>query len=246
MGKVIVVASGKGGTGKTTAVAAISSCLAALGYRTLCIDCDAGLRNLDISLCMTDFTVSDFTDVLAGLLPLEEACAEHPKIKNLFFLSAPAFTGPEEIDASGMAELIKTAKESFDYCLIDSPAGIGAGFRLASQGADTAIIVSTGDVSSIRDAQRAAELACDMGIPETRLLVNRVKRKMFNRIDATIDDVIDDISARLIGVVREDESVFLSAHNETPLILAKPKAAAHQFLGIARRLTGEQLPLNKI
>ena len=246
MGKVIVVASGKGGTGKTTAVAAVSSCLAALGHKTLCIDCDAGLRNLDISLCMTDFAVSDFTDVLEGLLPLEDACVEHPRIENLYFLSAPAFTGPEDIDAEGMAELIESAKEHFDYCLIDSPAGIGAGFRLASRGADMAIIVSTGDVSSVRDAQRAAELAYDMGIPETRLLVNRIRRRTFNRIDATVDDVIDDVSAQLIGVVSEDEAVFLSAHNDTPLILTKPKAAARQFLDIARRLTGESLPLNKI
>ena len=246
MGKVIVVASGKGGTGKTTAVAAVSSCLAALGHRTLCIDCDAGLRNLDISLCMTDFAVSDFTDVLGGLLSLEDACVEHPKIENLFFLSAPAFTGPEEIDTDSMAELIETAKESFDYCLIDSPAGIGAGFRLASRGANMAVIVSTGDISSIRDAQRAAEIAHDMGISETRLLINRVKAKVFDSIDATVDDVIDDVSAQLIGVVSEDESVFLSAYNDIPLILAKPKAAARQFLDVARRLTGEALPLGKI
>ena len=246
MGKVVVVASGKGGTGKTTAVAAVSSCLAALGYRTLCIDCDAGLRNLDISLCMTDFAVSDFTDVLDGLLSLEDACVEHPKIKNLFFLPAPAFTGPEEIVSDAMTELLAAAKESFDYCLIDSPAGIGAGFRLASHGADMAIIVSTGDISSIRDAQRAAELASEMGIRETRLLVNRVNPRTFNKINTTVDDVIDDVSAQLIGVVSEDESVFLSVHNDTPLILAKPKTAARQFLDVARRLTGETLPLKKI
>ena len=112
MGKVIVVTSGKGGTGKTTSVGAISSCLAALGHKTLCLDCDAGLRNLDIIIGMSEYTVTDFSDILEGHITLEEACSEHPKIKNLFFLPAPAFRGPEEINPEAMSALMEQIRST--------------------------------------------------------------------------------------------------------------------------------------
>jgi len=244
MGKVIVVASGKGGTGKTTSVGAISSCLAALGHRTLCIDCDAGLRNLDIIIGMTDYVVSDFSDVLKGYLSLDKACSEHPKISGLYFLPAPAFRGPEEIDQTAMAALMEQIKYDFDYCLIDSPAGIGPGFRLAAASADMALVVTTGDISSLRDGQRVTEELRGMGIEEVRLIVNRVSAKIFRRIDATIDDAIDTIGAQLIGLVEEDEAVFLSSNTEIPLILYERKKAALQYLHIARRIAGAQIPLS--
>ncbi|SHH76584.1 septum site-determining protein MinD [Sporobacter termitidis DSM 10068] len=245
MGKVIVVASGKGGTGKTTSVGAISSCLAALGHKTLCIDCDAGLRNLDIIIGMTEYTVTDFFDVLQGRTELLEACAEHPRIKNLYFLPAPAFHGPEEIDADDMAGLTAQIREQFDYCLIDAPAGIGPGFRLAAQGADMALIVTVGDMSSMRDGQRVAEELRSLGVRELRLIVNRVSGRNFRKLSTTVDDVIDAIGARLVGLVEEDEEVFLASNSETPLILYENKRAALQFLQIARRLTGERIPLVK-
>jgi septum site-determining protein MinD len=243
MGKVIVVASGKGGTGKTTSVGAISSCLAALGHKTLCMDCDAGLRNLDIIIGMTEYTVTDFGDVLEGLVGLEEACSEHPKIKNLHFLPAPAFRGPEDIDPAAMAALMEQARSQFDYCLIDSPAGVGPGFRLAAQGADMALVVAICDMSSMRDGQRVAEELRSLGVGEVRLVVNRVSTRNFRRLNATVDDVIDAVGARLIGLIEEDENVFLSSNMETPLILYESKGAALEFLQIARRITGERIPL---
>ena len=243
MGKVIVVASGKGGTGKTTSVGAISSCLAALGHKTLCIDCDAGLRNLDIIIGMSDYTVTDFGDVLEGLVSLEDACSEHPKIKNLYFLPAPAFRGPEEIDPDAMSELMEQIKGQFDYCLIDSPAGIGPGFRLAARDADLALIVAICDMSSMRDGQRVAEELRGLGIEEVRLIVNRVNPKTYRRIDTSIDDAIDTIGVQLIGLVEEDEAVFFASNTETPLILYENKKAAKQYLQIAQRLTGARIPL---
>ncbi len=244
MGKVIVVASGKGGTGKTTSVGAISSCLAALGHQTLCIDCDAGLRNLDIIIGMSEYVVTDFSDVLEGHISLDEACSEHPEISGLFFLPAPAFRGPEDIDPEAMSDLMMQVKERFDYCVIDSPAGIGPGFRLAAQNADMALVVTVCDLSSMRDGQRVAEELNAIGVEEVRLIVNRVSIRNFKRIGATVDDVIDTVGAQLIGLVEEDEAVFLASNSEVPLILYEAKKAALEFLHIAQRITGERIPLS--
>lgn len=245
MGKVIVVASGKGGTGKTTTVGAISSCLAALGHKTLCIDCDAGLRNLDIILGMSEYAVTDFSDVIDGLVTLDAAVSEHPKISGLHFLPAPAFRGPEEIAPEAMTALMAQVKERYDYCLIDSPAGIGAGFRLAAHDADMALVVAVCDLSSMRDGQRVAEELRTLGIEEVRLVVNRVSVRNFRRIGMTVDDIIDTVSAQLIGLIEEDDSVFLASNTEIPLILYNDKKAALEFLQTARRLTGERIPLSR-
>ncbi|MDR2357607.1 MAG: AAA family ATPase [Oscillospiraceae bacterium] len=245
LGKIITVTSGKGGTGKTTSTAAISSCLAALGRRTLCIDCDVGLRNLDIALGMTDYSVSDFTDVLSGATPLEEACHEHPKIPGLFFLSAPVFLDVSDIEAGAMDELCKSAREKFDFCLIDSPAGVGEGFSLAARNADIVVVVATGDHMSMRGAHRAASILADSGAGEIRLLVNRVSARRFRRLRSTVDNVIDAVGAQLIGIVAEDETVVMAGATGTPLVLYRDGRASRQFLSIARRLTGENVPLGR-
>ena len=243
IGKVIAVTSGKGGTGKTTTVAAVASCLAALGYKTLCIDFDSGLRNLDLALCMADYTVVDFMDVVNGRLSVMEACHESPLISNLFFLAAPAVLGHDEPDFMDINEMIEEVRREFDYCLIDSPAGIGPGFRLAHSNADMSIVVTNGEFPAMRDAQRAVQEVRSMGVGEVRLIINRVKTKNFKRIAMTADDVIDSVEAQLIGVVREDESVFLSLHENTLLVLYRRRSAAYNFLDIARRITGEDIPL---
>ncbi|MDR0861441.1 MAG: AAA family ATPase [Oscillospiraceae bacterium] len=243
MGKVIVVTSGKGGTGKTTSVAAISSCLSALGHKTLCVDCDAGLRNLDIVLGMTEFAVSDFSDVTDGNLTVTEAASEHPRLPGLFFLSAPTFRSPEEIDREDMLRFIADARENYDYCLIDSPAGLGAGFALATTDADVAIIVSTSDLSSIRDAQRAGELLRGMGIGDIRLIINRLSGNARGQLKSTLDDVVDEIGAQLGGIVREDSDVYLSSNSDTPLVLYTDHGAARDLLDVTLRLLGEEIPI---
>jgi septum site-determining protein MinD len=243
MGRVIVVTSGKGGTGKTTTVAAVSSCLAALGHRTLAVDCDAGLRNLDVSLGMSEFTVTDISDVTDGHMTLGEAAREHPAIPNLFFLSAPAYRLPTELDKTAMSRLFEEARESYEYVLADSPAGLGAGFTLASGSADAAIIVSTGDKSSVRCAARTAETLRGMGILDARLLINRIDGAAARRLGVTADDVIDLAGTRLIGIVRESPEVTSAAAAETPLVLFSRGGAARDFLDTARRLRGEEIPL---
>lgn len=247
MGKNIVVTSGKGGTGKTTTTAVLASCLAVLGHKTLCLDCDVGLKNLDLVLGLSELAVMDFSDVLSGSTELSEAVTAHPSIDNLFFLSAPPCIGAEAIDVSEMKRLGNMIREEYEYCFIDCPAGIGAGFRLAAAAADAAIVVSTGDITSLRDGQRAVIELSKLGIDDVRLIVNRVKTSFFRRTRSTVDDVIDTVGARLLGVIPEDEDVILAGSMEKPLILYKNGGrAARQFLDAAKRTAGENIPLGRL
>ena len=142
MGEVIAVISGKGGTGKTSVCAAVASCLAAEGKRVLCIDADIGLRNLDIALGRAELPVLAFTEILEGNYALADATA-HPELPNLFLLTAPSRALGQKIDEKAFACLLQEAREQFDFCLIDSAAGIGDGFRLATEAADRCMIVCT-------------------------------------------------------------------------------------------------------
>ena len=243
MGKIIAVGSGKGGTGKTTTAAAISSCLAALGFRTLCIDFDAELRTLDLALCMADYAVADFTDVLDGRMELLEACRESPRIPNLFFIAAPTARGWEETDTPAIRQKYEEIRREFDYCLIDAPAGIGLGYTLSHTDADMAIIVTVGELPAMRDAQRIAEAARDLGVSELRLIVNRVNPKTYKRMQTTVDDVIDAVGARLIGIVKEDKYIPQALHENTPLVLFRKRFAAYDFLDAALRITGRDIPM---
>lgn len=248
MGKIIAVASGKGGTGKTTTVAAVSSCLASLGYKTLCIDFDTGLKNLDLALCMSEYVVADFLDVVDKRMSLMEACHASPLIPNLFFLTAPSTYAqtagdPDDPGDLDVMPMFCEVRSEFDYCLIDSPSGVGAGFRLAHTSADMSIIITTGELPAMRDAQTAVSAARRSGTSDIRLLINRVVPANFKRFHTTFDDVIDTVGARLIGVVRDDISVLLSLQMNIPLVLYKKRRSAYDFLDVARRIAGEEIPL---
>ena len=244
MSTAVVVTSGKGGTGKTSLTGGVSSCLAALGRRVLCIDMDIGLRNLDISLGLTDRALMDFTDVLEGRCSLKRAAVPHPVIKNLYLLTAP-LTLPPGISEERMKAFLRTAREQYDYILMDSPAGMGEGFRLAVCGADRGIVVSTTYASALRDAQRVVS-QLSRQLPSIHLVVNRVQPKLLRRLHTTIDDAMDAAGLPLLGVVPEDEQVMLSANQGKPIILASRKGAAVAYLNIARRLMGERVPLMHI
>jgi septum site-determining protein MinD len=131
MGKAYVITSGKGGTGKTTTAAALSGCLALMGYKTLCLDADMGLKNLDLCLGLSDMAIMDFCDVLDGRAALSEAVVAHPLVSNLFFLTAPVSVAPESVDPDAMRCLTDQIKREYDFLIIDSPAGIGSGFKLS-------------------------------------------------------------------------------------------------------------------
>lgn len=244
MATVIAVTSGKGGTGKTSLTGAVSSCLAALGFPTLCIDMDVGLRNLDLSLGLADRALMDFTDVLEGRCPLEQAVVEHPQIKGLYLLTAP-LTLDQPVPDQQMRELLAQAREKFDYILLDAPAGLGEGFRLATCGCDRAIVVSTTDASALRDAQRTVGELSRI-VDTIQLVVNRVQPKLLKKLQFTIDDAMDIAGLPLLGVVPEDNRVMLSANQGTPLILCANKGAATAYKNVALRLLGQRVPVMKI
>ena len=152
-GQCIAVVSGKGGTGKTSFVAGVGSALALSGQKILCVDCDVALRNLDLALGLTDRAIMDFTDVAQGRCPLETAAVEHPDISGLFLLTAPTRSRGKPVTEEQMNAMLAEARQRFDYCFLDAPAGLGGGFRLAVCGADRAMVVATADASSLRDAQ---------------------------------------------------------------------------------------------
>ena len=241
MSCAIVVTSGKGGTGKTSLTGGVSSCLAALGNRVLCIDMDVGLRNLDISLGMTDRALMDFTDVLEGRCSLQRAAARHPVIENLSLLTAP-LSLPPSVTEERMERFLREAKERYDYILMDSPAGLGEGFRLSVCGADRALVVSNTDASALRDAQRVVS-QLSKELPRIHLVMNRIQPKLMKRLHTTIDDAMDTAGLPLLGVVPEDAQVLLAANSGTPIILASRRGAALAYLNIARRLMGQKVPL---
>ena len=245
MGQVIAVTSGKGGTGKTTLCAAVATCLAAEGCRVLCIDVDLGLRNLDISLGMAELAPISFADVLAGRYGLRDA-TPHPEIPGLYLLTSPMVDLGDRITFQDFGRMLQSARERFDYIMIDSPAGIGNGFRFATLFADRVILVATPDPASLRDAARTAEQLEQMGRDNVKLVVNRVTPALFRHLRWTVDDVMDEVGVPLLGIIPSDENVVLAAASNTPLICRTDRGAALGYLHLARRLQGRKVPLLRI
>ena len=242
MGQALAVTSGKGGTGKTTLCAALACCLAAEGQRVLCIDGDVGLRNLDIYLGMAELAPISFVDVLENRYPLSAACP-HPEIPGLYLLTSPVAARPGEIAFRDFGLMLQQAREQFDFVLIDSPAGLGDGFRLCTMFADRILVVAAPDPASMRDASFVAEQLALGGKTDVRLVVNRVTRKLFRKLRLTVDDVMDNVGLSLLGVIPEDRDVVLAAAANRPLILFTDQGAAIGCLHIARRLLGRRVPL---
>ena len=243
MGELIAVLSGKGGTGKTSVCAGVATALAASGRRVLCIDCDVGLRNLDISLGLSECGALSFLEVCEGGYPLSQA-AIHPVFPTLSFLTAPMNCAPEAIRADAFGEMLLKAREQFDYIFLDAPAGVDAGFRLAASFADRCVLVTGPGPAAIRDAARAGELLELMGKKNIRLVVNRVNRKLVSAMDVTVDDVMDTAGLPLLGVVPEDLNVTLAATFHQPLLQYRPRcAAAKACRRIANRIQGLPEPV---
>ena len=242
MGELIGVLSGKGGTGKTSVCAGVATALADAGSDVLCIDCDIGLRNLDISLGISQLSALSFTDVSQGGYSLEHATA-HPIYPKLRFLTAPMNCPAERIDKEAFRAMLRQAKTKFQYVFLDAPAGIDAGFQLAAQYADRVLLVTGPDPAAVRDATRAGDLLELMGKQNVRLIVNRINPKMVSAMALTVDDVMDRAGLPLIGVVPEDPNVTLAAAFEKPLLLQTKRGAGAACRAIARRIQGLSVPL---
>ena len=225
MGELIAFVSGKGGTGKTTVCAGVATALAMSGKKVLCMDCDVGLRNLDIALAMSDCGAVSFLEVAWGEYDLSDA-AKHPLYSTLSFLTAPVRCTANQIPVKKVEKLLQQARKEFDYVLLDAPAGLEAGFRIAARYSDRIVLVTGADPASIRDASRAGQELRAMGKNNIRIVVNRVDPRILYDMELTVDDIMDKTGLPLLGIVPEDSNVLFAAVFQEPLLEYTRKGAA--------------------
>ena len=241
MGELIAIVSGKGGTGKTSLCAGIAQALSETGEQVLCIDCDVGMRNLDIALGLSQLGALSFQE--AREYGLDKA-TQHPDFPGLWFLTAPMNCAPEDVDLQEFGKLLEDARRRFSYVLLDAPAGVDAGFRLAARYADRVVVVTGADPASVRDVGRAGLLLQDMGKNNVRIIVNRIDPEMVRLMRLTVDDIMDRTGLPLLGIVPEDPEVVLAAVFEKPLLKKRKKGAAAACRRIAKRIQGRRVPLS--
>ena len=245
-GKTIVVTSGKGGVGKTTTVANLGTTLAKKKYSVVMIDTDIGLRNLDVVMGLENRIVYNLVDIIEGKCRKEQAMIRDRKIPNLFMIPAAQTREKNSINPEQMKELCSTLAAEFDYVLIDCPAGIEQGFKNAIAGAETALVVTTPEVSAIRDADRVIGLLEAAMLKHISLIINRLNAKMVKRGDMmSTEDIISLLSVPLLGVVPESDEVVVSTNRGIPLVHDRTSKAGAAFRRMAARLNGEEnLPLD--
>lgn len=242
MGEVIVITSGKGGVGKTTTTANIGTGLAKLGFKVVLVDTDIGLRNLDVVLGLENRIVYDIVDVVKGNCRLNQGLIRDKKLENLSLLPAAQTKDKNAISIDEIKKLTEDLKLLFDYVIMDCPAGIEQGFKNAIAGADRAIVVATPEVSSVRDADRIIGLLEANEIKETRLIINRLRPQMVKQGDMMdIEDILDILSIKLIGVIPEDEFIIVSTNRGEPAVNNPESMAGKAYMNTARRITGEEV-----
>lgn len=247
--RVITITSGKGGVGKTTATANIAVALASLGKKVVCIDADIGLRNLDVVMGLENRIVYDLVDVVEGRCKLRQAMVKDKRVPDLYLLPAAQTRDKTAVSPQDMVALTNQLRADYEYILIDSPAGIEWGFRNALAPADEVVVVTNPEVSAVRDADRIIGLIeADQRRVPTSLILNRIKLEMIRRGDMlSVNDVLEILSTRLLGVIPEDESILISSNRGAPLALDEQHTpAGDAFMNIARRLMGEKIPLLEI
>lgn len=244
MGEVIVITSGKGGVGKTTTTANIGTGLALMGKKVVLIDTDIGLRNLDVVMGLENRIVYDLVDVVEGVCRIKQALIKDKRYDGLFLLPAAQTRDKTSVSPEQMIRLCDELREEFDYIIVDCPAGIEQGFKNAIAGADKGIVVTTPEVSAVRDADRIIGLLEANELRNPKLLINRVRVDMVKRGDMmTIDDIIDILAVDLIGVVPDDETIVVSTNRGEPAVTDSRSLAGKAFSNIARRIAGEEVPI---
>jgi septum site-determining protein MinD len=247
-GKVFVITSGKGGVGKSTNTANLGTGLAMLGRKVVVVDADIGLRNLDMILGLENRIVYDLVNVVERTCKISQALIRDKRHKNLFLLPAAQTRNKEAVTADQMLELTEKLRKVFDYVLIDSPAGIETGFRNAVVGADMALLVTTPEVSSVRDVDRVIGLLEASGKRNPKLIINRLNPELVKRGDMLdIEAILQILAVDLIGVVPEDQNMVAFTNRGEPAVLSNKSIAGKAFRNIVKRLEGEDiefLPLN--
>lgn len=246
MSEVIVITSGKGGVGKTTATANIGTGLAMLDKKVVLLDGDIGLRNLDVVMGLENRIVYNLVDVIEGNCRLKQALIKDKKHPNLYLLPAAQTKDKDAVSPEQMKELTQTLKEEFDYVIVDCPAGIEQGFKNAIAGADRAIVVTTPEVSAVRDADRIIGLLEANELRNPKLIVNRLRKDMVKRGDMmSSDDVLDILAVDLVGIIPDDEKIVISTNNGEPLVANQASPTGRYFMDICRRIAGEEIPFEE-
>jgi len=244
MGKIIVTTSGKGGVGKSTSVANIGTALAMLGRSVVVVDADVGLRNLDIIMGLESRVVYTSMNVIDGECELEKALVTDRRVDNLKLLAASQRNNKTDIQPDQMKEVCLKLSETHDFVLVDSPAGIEQGFENASSAANSALVVTTPEVSAVRDADRIIGLLQSKDITDLQLIINRLNPELVKRGDMLNQfDVLDILSINLIGIVPEDTEIVGASNRGLPLIYDGTSGAAGAYQRIARRLDGQDVPI---
>ena len=238
-----MITSGKGGVGKTTTSANVGTGLAILGKRVVLIDTDIGLRNLDVVMGLENRIVYNLVDVVEGNCRMKQALIKDKRYPNLFLLPSAQTRDKTSVNPGQMVKLVDDLREEFDYVLLDCPAGIEQGFQNAIAGADRALVVTTPEVSAIRDADRIIGLLEASGMKTIDLVVNRIRMDMVRRGDMmSLDDVMDILAIDIIGAVPDDEDIVISTNQGEPLVgIGTP--AGQAYMDICKRITGETVPL---
>ncbi len=241
--QVVTITSGKGGVGKTTAVANLAVALAADGARVVCIDGDIGLRNLDVVMGLENRIVYDVVDVIEGRCRLRQAMIRDKRLPELYLIPAAQTRDKSAVTPSDMIRLCKELRSEVDWVLIDSPAGIERGFKNSIAAADRVLVLTNPEVSAVRDADRVIGIleAEEKGTPS--LIINRLNPVMVKQHDMlSADDVLDLLAIKLIGIVPEDEGVIVGTNRGNPVALEPKSRAGQAFRNIAKRLSGEDVP----
>lgn len=247
MGESIVITSGKGGVGKTTTTANIGTALALMENKVCLIDTDIGLRNLDVVMGLENRIIYDIVDVINERCKLKQALIKDKRFDHLTLLPAAQTSDKTAVTTDGMQKIIEELKQEYDYIIIDCPAGIEQGFQNAVSGADKAIVVTTPEKSSVRDADRIVGLLEQEDIESPKLVINRIRNHMMKSGDMLdIDDIIQILSIDLIGIVIDDDEVIKASNHGEPVALQSNSKASIAYRNIARRILGETVPLQSL
>lgn len=245
MARVIVVTSGKGGVGKTSVTSNLGITLAK-DSKVCLIDADLGLKNLDVVLGIENRVIFDMQDVISGVCSLSQALVKDKRNSNLYVLPACKSIDVQKINFNYLEKIIGDLKQTFDYILIDSPAGIERGFHNAIRNADEAIVVVTLDISSVRDADKVVGILNGNGIHDVKLIINRVNMKHIEEgISLPMSDAVDVLGIGVLGVVYQDEAISQGNNKGIPVSHENKSISSKCFNNIARRINGENVDLLK-
>jgi len=245
MAETIVITSGKGGVGKTTSTANIGTALALQGKKVCLIDMDIGLRNLDVILGLENRIIYDIVDVTEGRADLNQALVKDKRFDDLLYLlPAAQHADKYSVEPEQMEEIIEELDDYYDYILIDSPAGIEQGFENSVIAADGAVIITTPEISAIRDADRIVGILEQRDLKPPKLVINRIRKEMMDEGDVMdIEEITRHLSIELLGIIYDDDEVVRTSNKGNPVVLDPDQTASKGYRNIARRLLGESVPL---